>query len=149
MVSPFAGSSGQSFVLPVRPDQAIPEPIVESIGPLLPELHDLWSKAIATPALWALDVVSVEPFELSRESVNCCQIIDDLALMGGDGGTTCRRRPRQPVAIGICIAGATGHPTDADLTVQWKVPVKQYGGAGVMEQIVALLALAVSKEDHI
>jgi hypothetical protein len=43
---------------------------VEPVVPLLPELHDLRSKVIATPAFRALDVVSVKPFQLNRELVD-------------------------------------------------------------------------------
>ena len=122
---------------------------MESVGALLPELHDLWSKVIATPAFWALDVVSVEPLELGREAINRCQLLNDVTLMGGNRSTTCRRGPRQPVTIGLSIAGAASYPTDPDLTVHWKVPVKEYGGACVVTQIVTLLALGICEEHQI
>ena len=126
----YAGSRSQSLRVPVRPDPGrYTEPIVESVGALLPELHDLWSKVIATPAFWALDVVSVEPLELGREAINRCQFLNDVTLMGGNRSTTCRRGPRQPVTIGLSIAGAASYPTDPDLTVHWKVPSERVPAA--------------------
>ena len=46
------------------------------VAPLVPELHDLRSKVMATPAFRALNVASVKPFQLNRKLVDCCQTPD-------------------------------------------------------------------------
>ncbi len=73
---------------------------------------------------------------------------DHLALVAGDGATTCPWRPRLPVGVRLIVIDLLHCSSHPDLSVHWEEPMEEGSGEWIRPQLPALVAFLVGVEDE-
>src|SRR6266568_1002862 len=141
-------SGAQALDGPAAGDAAVAEPVVETVGLVLPELDGLWVDPVAAPERRQRHLaVAVARRQLLQPLLQLGPAGDHLALRGCPRSELAADRPGAEVRLGLVAAHPLDGTLDADLSHLRRPPEDQRDG-GVAGQLVRLAAAVVRVEDE-
>src|SRR5664280_1569214 len=126
--------------------RGVPEPVVQAVVALLPELEgDRGDPHPAPPRGPRHGLSGVLGLELLHPAVEGGTVLDGPTLPGRMGADLAGVWPGGEVGVGLLCASPVGRSLDPHLAAQ-RLPVEQEGGMGVLGQLMALGAVVVGEE---